>query len=86
MEYSSAIVDLRTDVPTFSTVITTPGIKAPDESRMVPTIVPNVDCAVAASLHSINPIEITVTSTTDKIPDSKRFAIVSTNVKEYVQR
>jgi len=42
---SSEMVDRRDDVPEFSAVTTQLGIRAPDESRIVPTIVPNVDWA-----------------------------------------
>ena len=42
---SSAMVDRVTDVPTFWIVMTTPGINAPDESLIVPRMVPNVDWA-----------------------------------------
>src|SRR2546422_448868 len=47
------MVDRRTDVPVFSTVMTTVGISAPDESRTVPTMVPNVDWASAELQLSI---------------------------------
>jgi hypothetical protein len=45
---SSATVERRNEVPTFSTVMTQPGMIAPDWSRTVPKIVPNVDCPKAA--------------------------------------
>ena len=44
---SSVTTIRRTDVPTFWTVTADPGISAPDWSRTVPRIVPNVDCANA---------------------------------------
>src|SRR2546426_8083073 len=64
------MVDRRTDVPVFSTVMTTVGISAPDESRTVPTIVPNVDWASAALQPSIKTrIKRTIPIVMDKPED-----------------
>src|SRR5947209_16560317 len=65
------MVDRRNDVPVFSTVMTTLGISAPDESRTVPTMVPNVDWASAALQPSIR---MRINRTVD--PQNEGFRIV----------
>src|SRR5262245_17360374 len=56
--------DRRNDVPIFSTVMTQPGMIAPDWSRTVPRIVPKVDCPNTTPLISIV-IETTIKTARD---------------------
>jgi hypothetical protein len=69
---SSAVVDLWTAVPTFSTVMTIPGINAPDESLTVPTIVPNVDWADDTTLPNI---KMANNDTTEPVRNKKRLCM-----------